>query len=109
MLPSLPKCKINDDFDVDFENKSVCFILEHGVDKALCYIKADLKVEKFDCCQNGDYQNVAEVEFKFLQVSDTEVTVDQSDFGIQSNQKIELTESQINDLNEKLKDEMVRV
>jgi hypothetical protein len=109
MLLSLPKCKVNDDFDIDYDNKSVCFVLEHGVDNALCHMKGEIIVEAFDVCQGGDVENGSEVNFKYLQIGETSVLVDQSDFSIQANQEIELTESQISDLNEKLKNEMVRV
>lgn len=107
MLVSLPKCKINEDIDVDYENNSVCFALEYGTDSALCHIKAEIISEEFDVHQGGNFEDCRSIEFKYAHVSDTPVSVDQSDFDILEGQKIELTESQIADLNEKLKNEMV--
>jgi hypothetical protein len=109
MLVSLPKCKIGNDVEWSFAAKEVYFVLSNGSDTASCVIEAEIVIEKFDCCSGGDVENSVEVEFKYLVVSETPVGVDESDFKIQPNQQIELTESQISDLNEKLKNEMVRV
>lgn len=109
MLVSLPKCKINEDVDVDFEYKNVCFALEYGTDSALCRMNVDIVEEEFDVHEGGNLVACRSLEFKYAVVSDTPVYVDQSDFDILEGQKIELTESQIADLNEKLKNEMVRV
>lgn len=108
MLVSLPKCKINEEIDVDYENNSVCFALEYGTDSALCHIKSVAIIESFDCYESGSVENGVEVDFKYMIVSDSPVSVDQSDFDILEGQKIELTEQQIADLNEKLKNEMVK-
>lgn len=109
MLVSLPKCKINEEIDVDYENNSVCFALEYGTDSALCHIEAEIISEEFDVTQGGNHDYCRSVEFMYAHVSDTPVSIDQSDFDIVEGQKIELTEQQIADLNEKLKNEMVRV
>lgn len=109
MLVSLPKCKVGNEIEFTFKRKEVYFVLENGCDTAACTIKAEIVIEKFDCCSGGDIENSCEVDFKYLVVSETPVDVEESDFEIVEGQKIELTESQIADLNEKLKNEMVRV
>lgn len=106
-LPSLPKFKIGDDVDYNFDSNEVYFLLELGVDTVVCKMKGEKIVEPFECHTGGDVENGREIDFKYFKVSDTEVFIDQSDIDIESNQKIELTDSQIYDLNEKLKNEMV--
>lgn len=106
-LPSLPKFVV-EDVEHNFELNQVTFLLKYGILEVLGCIDAKCVIEKFDVSvSGGNVQNSVERDFKYLVVSETEVSIDQSDIDIKSGQKLILTESQIQKMNDDLKELMV--
>ena len=111
-LPSLPVYVIGSDVEGSFGKASndAFFVLRNGVNDVVCVMKAKEVIEKFDVCPQGKSPDGSvDRDFKYLQVVENIVSVDQSDIDLVSGQKIELTETQFNKLNEYLKDKMVMV
>lgn len=110
ILPSLPKFKVNQGVEFCFDKKKVYFVLDYGVVSVVCFMSAGCVVATYDVMpENGDPQNSVDIDFKYLKVGETEVSIDQSDIDLVNGQKIELTEKQIFELNEYLKEEMIKV
>lgn len=107
-LPSLPKFEITD-VSFDFKSINIYFVLKYGCLTVLSSMKGEVRIEEFDCQQNGNAENSMEVEFKYMIVGGTPVSVEETEMDIQPNQQLELTEKQTEKLNEILKSEMVRV
>lgn len=112
-LPCLPvykiKCNKIEDIDIDYELKSnnVFFDLEHGSNIICCSMRGEVEVKAFDVCEQGQsYEDSVERDFKFLQLNENIVNVEQSDIDLITGQKIELTEKQYCELNEYLKEKM---
>ena len=94
--------------DFCFDKKEVYFTLALGVSTLTCYMSADVKIEEFEINVDGNVQNNVDRDFRYLVVSDTSVIVDQADIDIciVKGQTIGLTEEQLYDLNDFLKEKM---
>lgn len=97
--------EVSDDIEMSFENNEVYLVLVRGDEQVVCNVKGKLVIENCDVCFDGNPQNSVDRDFKYLQVDDTEIEIDQSDIEIDG--KFELNEIQIDDLNKKLKDNMI--
>lgn len=106
-LPCLPIYKVQSDVEFCFEKKEVYFVLSHGCNDVVGAIKCKEVVKKFDVLpESGNPEHARECYFKFLQLTENVVTIDGSNIDLVAGQKIELTETQYNELNEYLKEEM---
>ena len=97
--------KVSDDIEMSFENNEVYLVLVRGDEQVVCNVKGKLVIENCDVCFDGNPQNSVDRDFKYLQVSDYNLEIDQSDIDL--NGKVELNEIQIDELNKKLKDNMI--
>ena len=100
-LPVFVEFEIDDIWDFSRIDK-VCFTMVHGVDSIECDVSAVRKVEAFEVSNDIDPQKSLDRDFEYLQVeSDAVVEVE-----LEHVQKIKLTEKQLLELNEYLKQEM---
>lgn len=99
--------KVSDDIEMSFENNEVYLVLVRGDEQVVCNAKGKLVIENCDVCFDGNPQNSVDRDFKYLQVSDSKLEIDQSDIEIDG--RVELNQFQIDGLNKKLKDNMVLV
>ena len=99
--------KVSDDIEMSFENNEIYFVLVRGDEQVVCNVKGKLVVENCDVCFDGNPQNSVDRDFKYLQVSDSKLEIDQSDIDL--NGEVELNQFQIDELNKKLKDNMILV
>ena len=87
----------------NFNGKNtVYFTLTCGVDYIECSVEATQKVEEFEVCNDIDVQNTHDRDFEYLQVDADEVV----GVELEHVQKIKLTEKQLEELNEYLKQQM---
>lgn len=109
-LPSLYKYDVSSEVESCFDKNEVYFVLNYGVLSVVCWMKAECITEQFEVnSTDNDPQNSFDRDFKYLKVGETEVNIDCSDIDLVSGQQIELTENQIQKLNEYLKDNMILV
>lgn len=106
-LPSLPKFEIDPNIEDCFDRKEVYFVLGCGVLKVVCSMKAECVVDTYSVNVDENPQNDIDRDFKYLKVGETAVSIDCSDIDLVGGQQIELTETQIQKLNEILKENMV--
>lgn len=97
--------KVSDDIEMSFENNEVYLVLVRGDEQVVCNVKGELVVENCDVCFDGNPQNSVDRDFKYLQVGDSKLEIDQSDIDL--NGVVELNQFQIDELNKKLKDNMI--
>lgn len=99
--------KVSDDIEMSFENNEVYLVLVRGDEQVVCNVKGKLVIENCDVCFDGNPQNSVDRDFKYLQVSDSKLEIDQSDIDLVG--KVELNQFQVRELNKKLKDNMILV
>lgn len=106
-LPSLPEFELKSDIEIDLHGGEVNFTLSYGAVSVDCCMDGVVETEDFDVAIDSDPQNNLERPFEFLVVSNTAVEVMRTDINLVDGQKIRLTEKQMAQLNEYLKEEMV--
>ena len=108
-LPSLPEFEIQSDIEIDLHGCDVSFTLSYGAVSVDCCMDGVVKTEDFEVAIDSNPQNNLERPFEFLVVSNTPVEVLRTDIDLVDGQRIKLTEKQMAQLNEYLKEEMVMI